>query len=280
MQNPCSKARTVKVQQLLRKVIVAALRKVRQVLVQRIGHRRAEILEGMVDFCLRYPQRADPWGGPFNGQTKRLELFLSMISACEPAAIIETGTYTGSTTEFMAKASKLPVYSVEAGRRNFAFARMRLIRYRNVKLSLGDSREFLTDFIQKHSVRYADRPLFFYLDAHWGEDLPLSEELGIIFQSLPRAIVMIDDFEVPGDAGYSYDDYGSGRTLTHDHIAPLLAQYQLTEFYPKVPSVADSGRRRGCVVLARDPKLVDALSRMSGLRKSVSESPLLPLARC
>jgi predicted O-methyltransferase YrrM len=251
------------------------LKKIKRILMERMGQRRGEILEGMCDYCFRYPQRADTWGGPFNGQTKRSELFLSMISACEPSAIIETGTYTGNSTEFIAKASKLPVYSVEANRRNFVFARMRLIRYGNVRLSLGDSREFLTNFVERHSARYAGRPLLFYLDAHWGEDLPLSDELKIIFQSLPRAIVMIDDFEVPGDAGYAYDDYGSGKTLTHDYIASLVKQYELIEFYPKAPSVADSGQRRGCVVLARDPGVVDALSRMSVLRKWVSEAPPL-----
>ena len=254
----------------MRKGTFAALRNVKQIVMRRIGRRHAEILEGILDYCFRYQQRADVWGGPFNGQIRRSELFLAMLSACEPSAIIETGTYTGSSTEFMAKASRRPVYSVEADRRNFGFARMRLIRYRNVKLSLGDSREFLTQFVERYSTRYAERPLLFYLDAHWGEDLPLSDELKIVFSSLPRAIVMIDDFQVPGDAGYTFDDYGPGRMLTHDYIAPLVAQHQLTEFYPKAPSVTDSGRRRGCVVLARDLRLVDALSRISDLRKRVS----------
>ena len=29
---------------------------------------------------------------------------------------------------------------------------------------------------------------------------------------------MIDDFQVPDDSGYGYDDYGSGATLSRDYL--------------------------------------------------------------
>src|SRR5262249_6430962 len=128
---------------------------------------------GMLDY-IRFPeQQRNPWGGPFNGQHKRQELFLSLINTCRPAAIIETGTYLGVSTAYMAKTSKLPVYSVEAKARNFNFAKMRLRKYRNVQLSLGDSREYLRNFLGGEATGYTGHPLLFYLDAHWGEDLPL-----------------------------------------------------------------------------------------------------------
>src|SRR5262245_49387002 len=190
---------------------------------------------GMIDY-FRFPEQRDRWGGSFNGQHKRRELFLSLIFSCRPAVIIETGTYKGVSTAFMAEASKLPVYSVEADARNFGFAKMRLRKHRNVQISLGDSRKFLMNFIRSEAGRYAGHPLLFYLDAHWGEDLPLSEELAIIFASVSQAIVMIDDFQVPYDVGYGYDDFGDGKALTRDYIAPALAQYRLVEFYPTTRS--------------------------------------------
>jgi hypothetical protein len=220
----------------------------------------------MIDYT-RFPERGNTWGGPFNGQQKRLEVFLALVSASRPAAIVETGTYLGASTEFMARAVGLPVYSVEADARNFGFAGMRLRKYRNLELALGDSREFLASFVEHRSAKYSGRPLLFYLDAHWGEDLPLSGEISKIFSSLSQAIVMIDDFQVPDDAGYGYDDYGTTGALTRDYIAPLVRQYQLTEFYPSAPSATESGLRRGCVVLARDRGLVAALSGLSVLRK-------------
>jgi hypothetical protein len=222
--------------------------------------------QGMIDY-FRFPERRDAWGGPFNGQDKRRELFLSLIFACRPAAIIETGTYVGASTEFMAEVSKLPVYSVEADARWFGFAKMRLRKRRNVQLSLGDSRTFLTNFIAGDAARYSGRPLLFYLDAHWGKDLPLSEELAIIFSSFLQAIVMIDDFKVPYDSGYGYDDYGAGKSLNREYIAAQVKRFQIAEFYPATPSTVETGIRRGCVVLAQDPALIDALSRIPLLRK-------------
>ena|ERR1700683_469944 len=221
---------------------------------------------GMIDY-FRFAKRGDPLGVPFNGQHKRRELFLSLVLACRPAAIVETGTYVGASTEFMAKATKLPVYSVEADARNFGFAKMRLRRNRNVRLSLADSREFLIDFIACNGARYGGYPLLFYLDAHWGDDLPLFDELANIFSFFSLAIVLIDDFQVPDDSGYGYDYYGFGKTLNRAYITRHLSKYQLAEFYPTTPSAAESGLRRGCVVLARDTGVIDLLSKIALLRR-------------
>ena len=102
--------------------------------------------------------------------------------------------------------------------------------------------------------------LFFYLDAHWNADLPLAEELEIVFARCPAAVVMVDDFQVPDDPGYGYDDYGPGKTLTPDYIAPMVASHDLAAFYPATPATEESGERRGCVVLARDDVHGAALS--------------------
>lgn len=221
---------------------------------------------GMIDY-FRFPERRDPWGGPFNGQHKRQELFLSLLVTCRPAAIIETGTYVGASTAFMATTSKLPIYSVEADPRNFGFAKMRFTMYRNVQLSLGDSREFLMNFVAGTATRYADHPLLFYLDAHWGEDLPLADELAIIFSSCSHALVLIDDFQVPDDEGYGYDNYGVGKSLCRSYIGHYVSKFRLAEFYPTTPSAAESGLRRGCVVLAHTDSLIHSLSKIPLLRR-------------
>jgi hypothetical protein len=221
---------------------------------------------GMLDY-IRFPDRRDPWGGAFNGQSKRRELFSWLIDACRPAAIVETGTYRGVSTEFMAKCSNVPIYSVESDARNFGFAKMRLWKHRTIHLSVGDSRKFLMEFITANTHEYIDRALLFYLDAHWGDDLPLSDELEIIFSSCLHPIVMIDDFEVPGDNGYGYDDYGFGRALTRSYIASQVKRHELAEFYPITPSGIETGRRRGCVVLLRDPELIAAVSKSLLLKR-------------
>jgi predicted O-methyltransferase YrrM len=225
---------------------------------------------GMIDY-LRFSKQSDARSGsPFNGQCKRQELFLSLIQSCQPAAIIETGTYRGASTEFMSETSRVAVYSIDTNARHFGFAKMRLRKHRNVRLFLGDSRDVLLKFFEGEGHGYADKRLLFYLDAHEGhrgEDHPLADELTTILLGASQAVIMIDDFQVPDDPGYDYDTYGIGKALTHAWIARILGHYEVTEFYPSTPSAEETGSRRGCVVLARNPHLIDVLSKISLLQK-------------
>jgi hypothetical protein len=72
---------------------------------------------------------------------------------------------------------------------------------------------------------FAGRTILFYLDAHWNDDLPLEEELELIFSVHPHAVVMIDDFQVPDDPGYQFDEYGPGKALTPALITPVVSEF-------------------------------------------------------
>jgi predicted O-methyltransferase YrrM len=240
-----------------------AVKPVKQSLSTIIGPKRL----GIVDY-LRFSKQGDC--GPFNGQRKRQELFVSLIQSCQPSAIIETGTYRGASTEFMSEASKVSVYSIETSARNFSFAKMRLRNRRNVRLLLGDSRKVLLKFFEGEGRSYANQRLLFYLDAHeahHAEDHPLAEELTTILLAVSQPIIMIDDFQVPDDPGYDYDIYGVDKVLSRAWIARDIGRYELTEFYPRTPSTEETGSRRGCVVLARNPDDIGALSSIPLLRK-------------
>jgi len=65
---------------------------------------------------------------------------------------------------------------------------------------------------------------------------------------------MIDDFEVPGDPGYGFDDYGPGKALTASYLAPAFREFEPAVAYPSLPSSRESGRKRGCVVLFSRPQ--------------------------
>src|SRR5215472_15825325 len=73
---------------------------------------------------------------PFNGQRYRQDLFHNLIEKFSPIAIVETGTYLATTTEFMAK-TELPIFSVESDPLNYGLARARLWWHRNVHLLRG-----------------------------------------------------------------------------------------------------------------------------------------------
>ena len=218
----------------------------------------AEPLLGMRDYY-RFPERAAAWGGPFNGQAARSALFESIVAATRPRAIVETGTYLGTTTELLANAG-VPVCTIEGHVRKFGYARARLLRRRNVRTFLGDSRSVLKDLLDGRLKALQKESLFFYLDAHWNADLPLAEELDIVFSRCPEAIVMIDDFQVPGDAGYVFDDYGPGIALNATYIAPAVAAHGLAVFYPSTPSEKETGERSGCVVLCQAPAQCSTLA--------------------
>jgi hypothetical protein len=217
---------------------------------------------GIIDY-IRTPDHGAGWG-PFNGQTARQALFVDIVAKTRPAAIVETGTFLGATTELMAQ-SGLPVFTIELNPRNYGFVRARFWRRRNVQLLHGDSRTGLLKLLDGALRSLSNRAIFFYLDAHWNDDLPLAEEIDVVFSRCPLAIVMIDDFEVPSDSGYGYDDYGPGKALVVGYIRQAMPAHQLQAFYPSTPSAADypstlsaaaglavAGRlRRGCVVLTK-----------------------------
>jgi hypothetical protein len=94
----------------------------------------------------------------------------------------------------------------------------------------------------------AGRTLF-YLDAHWEEDLPLWEEIDLIFAEQPHAVIIVDDFRVPRDLGYGYDDYGWGKCLSASNLYEVTL-IRPSLFFPNQPSGHETGVVRGCVVLA------------------------------
>jgi len=186
------------------------------------------------------------WGGPFNGQQKRCALFLDLIERADPQAIIETGTYRGTTTKFMAEHFQRAIFTCEIVPRQFFQSQKKLAIYPQVSVVEADSRRFLEDIL----TQKADgTPLFIYLDAHWQEDLPLREELEIILHHRQPSIIMVDDFRVPFDEGYKFDDYGPGKVLDL-RILGFLRDEPVQIFFPKTPSEHETGAKRGCVVLS------------------------------
>jgi hypothetical protein len=211
-----------------------------------------------------HPDRRESWEGAFNAQTGRQRIFADLVRNLGIEEIVETGTFRGATTEFMHRQSGLPIRSVEFASRLFGYASARLLRYPKVRLSRGDSRAFLR--LRLRDDRFRQRKLLFYLDAHWERDVPLPEEVSIIFDRAQQAAVLIDDFEVPSDPGYRFDDYGPGKRLS----LPLLGLSRWSDvavFFPTLPSAEETGARRGCVVLCRTAPWIGLLDGVPSLRR-------------
>ena len=227
---------------------------------------------GIVDYY-RHPDWRSSWGGPLNGQSHRQKMVAAFVRALPLQAIVETGTYRGTTTAYLASLTCLPIYTVERDPRRLGFSRGALRRFKNVHLCGGDSREFLRMLTTKRSLE--NNVVLFYLDAHGlGDDgktgLPLADEIHIIFSHWQRALVMIDDFQVPDDGGYGYD-----TGLTSDYLRPFIRGFGLRSFFPSIKSSSETGFRRGCITLAAAADLIGRLRRMPEIREWVAPLVIL-----
>lgn len=215
----------------------------------RLGQRIRSLVPGLrVDY------------GPMNGQPGRQQVVRDLLRDVPVQAILETGTYLGTTAKFLADASNVPVHSVEANQRFHRYAVERHTGDDRIQITLADSRVGLAAWAADPEV--PKECVLFYLDAHWHRDLPLADELRLIADGWSDSLVLIDDFEVPGDPGYGFDDYGPGKRLCLDYI-PAELRDAWVPLFPTMTSADEGGRKRGWVLLvpsARAETLVRSLS--------------------
>lgn len=217
---------------------------------------------GAVYDMVAKPYRRQAFGGPLNDQAFRRLIIEGLVSACAIRTIIETGACRGTSTEFFAASGVDSVWAVEYVPRLFWYTRLRLLRHKQVHILAGDSRAGLTRLAQTAGLTAS--PTLFYLDAHWGADLPLAGEIEIIARSWSRWVSVIDDFRIPDDAGYGYDAYGEDATIDAAYCARIGVP-NLHIFYPALSSRFETGRRRGCAIITNVPEMVEKLDAMPAL---------------
>lgn len=220
-----------------------------------------QILLGRLDYSLNR-RSSSPWGGPFNGQLGRTRIVDEIIAFQGSEFVLETGTFRGTTTEYLSKKVGT-VLSVENQPRNFGFAKQRFRRNSNVRVVLGNSARCLPNLLSgvPGTVR-----LFAYLDAHWEAELPLRHEIEAIYNWSKIAVVMIDDFYVPFDSGYKFDSYSDDSTLRESLIADQCKRFKLSCLYPALEATDETGAKRGCVVLASDKFFIAGMLKTGLLR--------------
>lgn len=236
----------------------------------------------MRDRVLRYAARAAPgpiaasidwlrhglaeeFGGPFNGQERRIEAIREIFARVPFGSVIETGTYRATTTLFLRELSDAPIATIEAQSRYYHYSKKRLRDAPNVTAIRGDSAAELSLLAAKPP--WNGGPTFFYLDAHWLDSLPLAGELEAISTGWSDYAVLVDDFRVPDDPGYAYDDYGPGAVLEPEILAPLSGS-NVAVYWPAAPSATETGARRGWVVLATAGLVDEALRQLGTLRRA------------
>jgi hypothetical protein len=138
--------------------------------------------------------------------------FIIDLAASLPfTAFAETGTFRGYSTELIAsRFPKLPIFTSEVYEPSYRIAKAALNKYPNVTAELRSSDEFLQKLLESDAL--GKFPLFF-LDAHWQRYWPLRAELAHIAATSLPAVIVIDDFQVPGQPQFGFDVDGGGEVV-------------------------------------------------------------------
>lgn len=185
----------------------------------------------------------------FHGNRAHHKLVYGLIEKCGVTSFVETGTHYGATTRHVAsRCPQLPVYSCEINDEYYAESARRLAQFQNVKVSQESSEKFVSRLVEEGVL--GDLPMFF-LDAHWHDYWPLADECAAVGK-LPRFVLMVDDFLVPGRPHFETSAGGGGTIGVHRTKAdkrpcamPLIQQHLPAEClvgYPTYGKMEAFGR--------------------------------------
>jgi len=186
---------------------------------------------------------------PFNGD-KFVQLEFAKLSHSYPDAVaIETGTCLGSSTLYLAKHFRI-VYTIEFVQEYMDIAKKRALEAEidNIVFIKGSSAEQLPSLLFSHAF---EKPVVFFLDAHWENHCPLETELmAIAVSGIKVPIIVIHDWKVPNESGLGYDSY-NGIDFETSWISALLDKIYPTGWTAKYNTEQNSmGARRGVIYLS------------------------------
>jgi predicted O-methyltransferase YrrM len=198
----------------------------------------------------------DNWSSlPFNGQARRMRTIASIAANADFDVVIETGTYLGSSTPYLAGLFNCDTYTIEI---NQHFAKRAQNRFSNNHPSLkitafvGDSAEVVGKILENVSK---EKVVFAYLDAHWLDAIPTGQEIKHLIEWGGEWIAVVDDFLVPNDSGYKYDSYG--EKIIGSEIIPENPNIEV--WIPRESAEFETGVRSGTGYIFSNTSMVKRL---------------------
>jgi hypothetical protein len=149
---------------------------------------------------------------PFVGDVQAGMQFRMIVREYGIKTIIETGTFQGLTTRFLASIAP-HVVTIEIDPKVDS---SHLSQVPNVQKLLMPSPEGI-----RQAVTLAPPPYLFYLDAHWEPPTPTPHELDVIASLGLKPVIVIHDFKVPSHPELGFDSY-SDWTNDIEHVEPHL----------------------------------------------------------
>lgn len=216
---------------------------------------------------------------PFNGDTFVCQEFLKLKELYSLNVAVETGSCLYSTTKWLGENFD-KVYTVEINAEYAKAGVEKVLGMPNVKPEINDSVTFLKNLQLSEPAEpdEADRAIFF-LDAHWGQNCPLMEELDAIanLKLINPPIIVIHDF-FTGDPNLGWDEY-NGQRFDYDWIEPKLVQLQsVYGEYRHYFNTQAEGAKRGVIYLV--PKVSEIKMEINfnwnEAAEKLEKSPKLP----
>jgi len=142
---------------------------------------------------------------------------------------VETGTNVGQTLRYVAdRYPHLELYSCEPDTKSFSQAADALDDISRAHLYEMTSQDFLPEIVSKIKTS----PVC-WLDAHGdGFKWPLRYEIEYLTNHLEMGYLVVDDFKVPGEPQFGYDEY-DGQVCSMSYIEDCFASgHKYTVIYP------------------------------------------------
>lgn len=176
---------------------------------------------------------------PFNGQVSRHKQIQQISNVVKPDVAIETGTFLGTSTPYLSTMVSGDTYTIEFVAKYAKKARMRFeSEFQNLRITLieGNSVKEIQSLLKNIP---STSTILAYLDAHWEKDLPTAQELNELLQWGNNWVAVIDDFKVPGDDSYGFDQYG--ELVVDQSLIPQGVRLMV----PNQSAKSESGARKG-----------------------------------
>ena len=155
-------------------------------------------VEQVIDFGKRHRVTG------FNRECIRAYIFWRLHQHFQCTSFVETGTMYGNTSGFVRRAFRTAVFTSEIHPTYHLVSRANLFWASGITSCRSDSVEFLKTICREPVI--GSNPMF-YLDAHWYENMPLPDELVCIGDRCEKGVILIDDFLIPWEPRYRYDEY-------------------------------------------------------------------------
>ena len=150
---------------------------------------------------------------PFNNDRLIQKEILRLRDKYGIKTAVETGSCLFSTTKFLGDNFE-KVFTIELNKKFYDEWKWRVENNSNVFAFNGDSPFLLSNII----LNNCNNKTLIFLDAHWGNDCPLQNELTVIAERGIKPVIAIHDFVVPGKNEFGFDTY-NGQPFTYEWLS-------------------------------------------------------------